>query len=110
MIDNASESIADRDSISPDYCIVDIPTVNTHTAMEVSPTLKGSKSTSTNPTSLNNINTAAGGTNGFSRVLFSTYKYWWSKGERSRALSELSAFLKTTQVNPLTSSERYQIT
>jgi hypothetical protein len=29
------------------------------------------------------------------RVLFSTFKYWWSVGEKTRALSEISAHLNT---------------
>lgn len=28
------------------------------------------------------------------RVLFSTFQYWWSNGEKSKALTELSSFLK----------------
>lgn len=43
------------------------------------------------------------GGSSYHKVLFNTYKYWYTKGERSRALSELTTFLKTTQVNPLPS-------
>ena len=37
------------------------------------------------------------------RVFFSTYKYWWSIGEKNKALSELSTFLKglpSSNLNP----------
>ncbi len=30
------------------------------------------------------------------RVLFSTFQYWWSNGEKQRALSELTLFLKSS--------------
>lgn len=72
------------------------------------------KKSSAEPSNPGNFGTAAGINmgaansncgNSYNMVLFNTFKYWWSKGERSRALSELTAFLKSSQINPLQSGD-----
>jgi FKBP12-rapamycin complex-associated protein len=40
------------------------------------------------------------------RVMFSTFQYWWSNGEKQRALTELTAFLKiSSHILPHTKDE-----
>ena len=98
-----ASTASDLDSLNPDYGLVDFAG---HDGGEAKKFSAESSIPNNSVAPGNNVGgTGSNSGNSYNMVLFNTYKYWWSKGERSKALSELTSFLKSSQINPLQSGD-----